>query len=314
VCNLWQGRPWRFLRATALSFVVKLTVPGDSERRQTGRDPSRLVMRKIVVLLWAFSALGLTAAQTVEIDPAASRVTVRVYKSGFFSAFAHDHTIAAPLASGRLDPAQRSVELRFKTQEMKVLDPGVSDSERAEIERTMKSDKILDIERFPEITFVSSAVESSAADLYRVRGQLALHGTTQPVDLPVSFSRGHYSGSVKLKQTDFGITPIRLAGGTVKVKDVIEIIFDIVPVAGNQRAAAVSDQVSIPIHALTGNRQLRTDNCFFVPTRPKFPLRPSSCGRCVEGLRILTPERSSCPPTLAYHTRQALARTIGCPA
>lgn len=187
-------------------------------------------MRKIVVLLWAFSALGLAAAQTVEINPAASRVTVRVYKSGFFSAFAHDHTIAAPLASGRLDPAQRSVELRFKAQEMKVLDPGVSDSERAEIERTMKSDQVLDVERFPEITFVSSAIETSAADSYQVHGQIALHGVTKTVELPVSLSGGHYSGSVKLKQTDFGITPIRLAGGTVKVKDAIEIIFDIVPV------------------------------------------------------------------------------------
>ncbi len=191
-----------------------------------------MVMRKVAVFLLVFSAVRFAAAQAIEIDPAASKVTVRVYKSGLFSAFAHDHSIAAPVASGRMDAAKRSIELRFETQDMKVMDPGVSDSERAEIERAMKSDRVLDVAKFPEIAFVSSAVESSAADRYQVRGQLTLHGVTNSVELPVSLAGGHYSGSVKFKQTDFGITPIRIAGGTVRVKDSIEIIFDIVPAGG----------------------------------------------------------------------------------
>ena len=34
-------------------------------------------------------------------------------------------------------------------------------------------------------------------------------------------------GSTSLKQTDFGITPISIAGGTVKVKDEVRIEFDV---------------------------------------------------------------------------------------
>jgi hypothetical protein len=39
---------------------------------------------------------------------------------------------------------------------------------------------------------------------------------------------GHYLGSTTFKQREFGITPVRVAGGTVKVKDEVKIEFDVV--------------------------------------------------------------------------------------
>jgi polyisoprenoid-binding protein YceI len=190
----------------------------------------------VALLLFGVSC---AAAYAADIDPAASKITVKVDKTGLFSAFAHDHTIAAPLAAGHLDVQKRSVELKFRAQEMKVLDPGIKDSERADIDHTMKSYKVLDAGRFPEIVFVSTSVETpavgakaseaDAAKRYLVHGRLTLHGVTRPVELPVSFSDGHYTGKVTLKQTEFGITPVKIAGGTVKVKDAIEIVFEIVP-------------------------------------------------------------------------------------
>ena len=178
------------------------------------------------VILIAFSFALMHAA---EIDRASSKITIHVEKSGLFSAFAHNHIISAPLASGHLDAGQRTVELNFHSREMRVLDPDVSDSDRAEIERTMKSDKVLDVDRFPEISFASTSIESSAADRYLVHGKLTLHGVTGQIDLPVSFVNGRYTGKVTLKQTGYGITPIKIAGGSVKVKDPIEIVFEIVP-------------------------------------------------------------------------------------
>lgn len=173
-------------------------------------------------------------AQAADIDLAASKITVHVDKSGLFSAFAHNHIISAPLASGHLDTEKRTIELTFLAQEMKVLDPDASDSERSTIESTMKSAEVLDPARFPEITFVSTSVENPAAEAagtgthYLVRGNLTLHGVTRPVDMSVSFSEGHYTGKVTLKQTDFGITPVKIAGGAIRVKDVVEIVFEIV--------------------------------------------------------------------------------------
>ena len=38
---------------------------------------------------------------------------------------------------------------------------------------------------------------------------------------------GHYVGNARLKQTDFGIKPIKVGGGAVRVKDEVRIEFDI---------------------------------------------------------------------------------------
>jgi hypothetical protein len=44
---------------------------------------------------------------------------------------------------------------------------------------------------------------------------------------PVTLKDACYRGSATLKQTDFGITPVTVAGGTVKVKDEVKIEFEI---------------------------------------------------------------------------------------
>jgi len=36
-----------------------------------------------------------------------------------------------------------------------------------------------------------------------------------------------YQGAAVLKQTGFGITPVKVAGGTVKVKDEVKVAFSI---------------------------------------------------------------------------------------
>lgn len=186
-------------------------------------------------LCFTFLLFALTLpAQAADIDLAASKITVHVQKQGLFAAFAHNHVISAPLASGHLDAEKRTIEITFRAQDMKVLDPDASESERSTIESTMKSAQVLDPARFPEITFASTSVETPAAEAagtgthYLVHGNLTLHGVTRPVEMSVTFSGGHYTGKVTLKQTDFGITPVKIAGGTVRVKDVIEIDFEIV--------------------------------------------------------------------------------------
>ena len=181
---------------------------------------------KLAALLLALNSI---MAHAADVDRVASKITVHVEKSGLFSAFAHNHIISAPLASGHIDLEKRTVELKFHSEEMKVVDPGINDSERSDIDHTMKSDKVLDPARFPEISFVSTSVETGDPKRYLVRGNLTLHGVTQAIELPVVFSEGRYLGNVKLKQTEFGITPVKIAGGTVRVKDVVEIVFEIVP-------------------------------------------------------------------------------------
>jgi YceI-like domain len=170
-------------------------------------------------------------AQPQAIDVNKSSLKIRVFKSGAFSAFAHDHEIQAPIEEGKIDSsASPSVQLRVDSRKMRVLDPEISVDKRAEIQRTMEGTAVLDVAHFPETSYRSTAITKTGDAHWEVRGNLNLHGKNQLVVVAVSLDGGHYRGSASFKQSNFGISPIRIAGGTVKVKDEVKIEFDIVPV------------------------------------------------------------------------------------
>jgi polyisoprenoid-binding protein YceI len=167
--------------------------------------------------------------QSQAMDVNHSSLTIRVFKSGMFSGFAHDHEIQAPIEEGKIDSsANSSVQLRVDSRKMRVLDPEISVDKRAEIQHTMQGAAVLDVEKFPEISYQSTSVTGRGEGHWEVRGNLSLHGQKQPVAVEVSLQGGHYRGSASFKQSEFGIEPIRIAGGMVKVKDEIKVEFDIV--------------------------------------------------------------------------------------
>lgn len=166
-------------------------------------------------------------AQPRPIDAAKSTLTVRAYKSGLFSALGHDHEIHAPIAEGSVDAKARKVELQVKAGALRVYDPKGSQEDREKVEKTMLGPEVLDVERHPEIRFRSSGVEPGAENAWNVRGELTLHGATHPVTVEVHERDGHYVGSCRFKQTEFGMKPVKVAGGTVRVKDEVRIEFDI---------------------------------------------------------------------------------------
>lgn len=181
----------------------------------------------LVLLAAGFAWTGAASAQEHAIDTAKSVMTVRVYKAGVFSAFGHNHEIAAPIGKGTVNTAAHQVELHIDASSLRVRDPEESQTDREEIQRTMQGPEVLDIEHYSKILFGSTGAEPTGADSWRARGNLTLHGQTRPVIVDVKQRGGHYVGASRFKQTDFGITPIKFAGGTVRVKDEIQIEFDI---------------------------------------------------------------------------------------
>ena len=179
------------------------------------------------MVLWPIAAA--VSGETRPIDVERSTLTVFVYKSGLFSAFADDHVIRAPIAGGFIstdDPAGGKLNVRSAT--LTVLDPGLSAARRAEVQARMLGPEVLDSAAFPDIQFESTAVETTGTARWMVTGRLTVHGVTRSTTLPLTERDGHYRGSVALKQRDFGIEPISIVGGTVKVKDELKIEFDIV--------------------------------------------------------------------------------------
>jgi len=183
----------------------------------------------ITVFLMSFCLFTPFArAQQHAIDVQKSKLTVRVFKSGLFSAFAHDHEIAAPILRGTAETSDHaSVGLEVDARALQVMDPDTSEKDRSEIQKTMLGPEVLDSERFHEIAFQSTVVEENGTGRWVVHGNLTLHGQSQPVTVDVLNEAGHYTGHATIKQTNFGIKPVRIAGGTVKVKDEVRIEFDV---------------------------------------------------------------------------------------
>ena len=166
-----------------------------------------------------------TAPRTIDFEK--SVMTVHVYKSGLFSAFGHEHEISAPIQQGSFSEDKPSVDLTVNARKLKVMDRDVSEKDRAEIQETMLGPKVLESEKFPEIRFRSTEVDRLGEGRWLVHGDLTLHGETHPVKVQVEGQNGHYRGSAELKQKEFGITPVTVAGGTVKVKNEVRLEFEI---------------------------------------------------------------------------------------
>ena len=193
-------------------------------------------MRHGFLSLWALvltvvniCAAGRVEAETRPIDAEHSTLTVLAYKSGLFSAFADDHLISAPIASGSIaEEAPLGIELAIRSADLRVLDPNLAPGRRAEVQARMLGSEVLDVTRFSDITFASTAIEPAGGDRWKVAGRLTIRGQARVVTFSVVRLKGRYRGDVLIKQRDFGIEPISIAGGTVKVKDELKIQFEIV--------------------------------------------------------------------------------------
>jgi polyisoprenoid-binding protein YceI len=182
----------------------------------------------LVILTSALMLPRAAQGERHEIDSKKSLITIRVYKSGLFSLFAHNHQITTPILRGSIeDSVNPSVELWVDASQLRVVDAGISKSETSDVQKTMDGPDVLEVRRFPEIHFRSTLVQRKSGDHWMVRGDLELHGKAHSVDVDVAKKDGNYIGTAALAQTNFGISPVRIAGGTVKVKDLVKVEFEI---------------------------------------------------------------------------------------
>ena len=163
------------------------------------------------------------------IDSQRSSLIIHVGKAGLLSAAGHEHWVHAPIASGTVDDSSATPSVRF-TVDARMLsvkaENGVNDKDQAEVQSNMQS-KVLESSSYPQIVFQSTHVRPNGDHSWRVSGDLTLHGATRPVILDVTRENDAYVGAVRIKQTDFGIQPIKIGGGVVNVKDELEIRFQV---------------------------------------------------------------------------------------
>jgi len=186
--------------------------------------------RKLPWLSMALLTVAPVFGQERAIDTLRSKITIHVAKSGLLSAAAHNHTINAPIATGTMrESAPPHIAFTVEAAKMTVEpDPKIDAKTQATIQADME-DMTLEAKKYPQIVFRSSRIEKLPSGEWKVDGNLILHGVTKPLSLTVKQTGDAYITHTVLKQTDFGIKPISVAGGIIKVKNEIELDFQIFP-------------------------------------------------------------------------------------
>jgi polyisoprenoid-binding protein YceI len=176
---------------------------------------------------------------TYAVDKSSSKFTVRAFATGMLSSFGHSPTFAIRNFEGELEfspdaVAQSSLRLRARADSLEVMDD-IKSKDRQEMESTMNK-SVLEIEKFPEICFSTTSIAATALSENRYQanltGNLTLRGVTRAVTIPTQVTLLgdvlRAGGEFSLLQTNFGIAPVSVAGGTLKLKDELKLAFDIV--------------------------------------------------------------------------------------
>ena len=173
--------------------------------------------------------MGLSAG-THKLGPDNATLVVKTYHEGVAAKAGHDLVIdvtqwgaTLEVGDGRsrleLDADARSLHVRAATGGLKRL----GDRDRAQIRKNI-DEKVLGGE---PIYFRSSAVEPAEGDRLSVQGALKMYGQTHPASFELSTGPdGRLSGTARLVQSDWGITPYRGLMGALRVRDSLEVVFE----------------------------------------------------------------------------------------
>jgi polyisoprenoid-binding protein YceI len=203
--------------------------------------------RALLPLLAAasFTAAVAAAEQGYTVMAEGSSVRIHVGKTGVFGFAGHTHEVVSrvegTVVADPADLAHSSVSLAFDAKAIRVVassDEPVKDVPK--VQAVMIGPDVLDVSRFPSITFRSRSVSgkqvSQGVYEIQVTGDLSLHGVSRSLTLPlrVEVKDGTLTatGKTVLRHSDFGMKPVSAGGGTVKVKNEIGVDYRIVARAG----------------------------------------------------------------------------------
>jgi hypothetical protein len=137
---------------------------------------------------------------------------------------------------GYAAPGVGRADVSFRVDQMTVDEPqllrdaGIATQPSPQaVEGTRKNmlGPVLGAQRYPMVTLHAERQADG-----RLRVAVTLHGATRWLELPaavqVDAAQVTASGTARLKQTDFGITPLSVGGGLLSVQDELEVRYHIV--------------------------------------------------------------------------------------
>jgi polyisoprenoid-binding protein YceI len=160
-----------------------------------------------------------------QLDPFHTQVEFAAKHLGMMTVRGHFTEIGA---TGQIDPDRpeaSSVEVTIQAASVR------TNNEMRD--NDLRSGNFLETEKYPTMTFKSTAVAPAGQDRYTMTGDLTIKGNTRPVTLNVvkygEFSdpmMGHrigYSAETRINRKDFGLTMNMMLDGRWVVSDEVQI-------------------------------------------------------------------------------------------
>ena len=184
---------------------------------------------RMLAFLMAAATLPVLAGDTYRIDPVHSEVgfKVRHFLSktpGRFSKF------QGTIQMDEKDISKSSVEVSIDVASISTDNEGR--------DKHLKSPDFFDVEKFPAITFKSTAVKEVAKGKLEITGDFTMHGVTKRITFPITnlgtqaspmgVRGGFVDGTLKINRKDFGVLWNKTldSGGTM-LSDEVEIALNV---------------------------------------------------------------------------------------
>ncbi|MFG1705354.1 YceI family protein [Nonomuraea sp. M3C6] len=171
----------------------------------------------------------------VSVGPQTGRLLIKTARTGLGAKAGHDLTIEvtrwhADITLDTADPAACSVAVTVDADSFEVRQgtggvKALTDADRAEIKQTIR-EKILHTGSHPTITFRSTRI-AGTAESFSVAGELGIAGVTRPVTVHARLVDDRVQGSATIVQSLWGIRPYSAFFGALKLRDEVEVQFDI---------------------------------------------------------------------------------------
>ena len=203
----------------------------------------------VVLLGLALAAPARAAVEDFKIDPAHSAVTftIRHFLSKVPGSF---QKLSGTIAFDASDPGTAKVAAEIDATSISTGNEGR--------EKHLKSPDFFDVEKFPTLTFASTAVvKGSSADSMTLKGDLTMHGVTKPVEVKVTSlgaltdawgnHRAAFEGTTTINRKDFGITFNKvLDAGSTMLGDEVAVTLNIEAVKKKPEAAKEGEAAAKP--------------------------------------------------------------------
>lgn len=169
-----------------------------------------------LIAAFLFVAAPRAHAETYRVDPARTQITFEIGAKGYPVTRGVFRKFTSNLSIDLDRPARSAVMFKVASASL--------DTQSPALDAYVRSPVFLNADRFPDINFVSTAVEKLDDRTVRVTGNLTLLGVTHPETFTVQVDRGQgkaftFQAEGSIRRSEFG-----MIGGLPLVSDDVRII------------------------------------------------------------------------------------------